>query len=201
MDPIKKEEQPNTDSDLENGQPLGANPDDADLFTVKVNGEEKQVTRDELINGYMRQSDYTKKTTELSEEKRKVLEGMWLSEEDITDLKNFKDSVLSEKQQAEKDKKFNEFTSQFSSLTDSQKKILKDLSSTQPDKELQELVVEYWMIDQSLIEKSKWGNAIKGDSPFLPKEEEKPKIDPTIARRYNIKPKGEIDNIKAKMGL
>ena len=38
-----------------------------DVYAVKVNGEDHEVTLDELVKGYSRQSDYTRKTQELSE--------------------------------------------------------------------------------------------------------------------------------------
>lgn len=44
----------------------------AELYTVKVNGEEVQVTLDELRNGYSRQSDYTRKSQELSERRKQI---------------------------------------------------------------------------------------------------------------------------------
>ena len=44
------------------------------LYTVRVNGEDVEVTEDELVRGYSRQSDYTKKTQELAEY-RKQLDG------------------------------------------------------------------------------------------------------------------------------
>jgi hypothetical protein len=43
-------------------------------FTVKVDGKDVQVDRDELVKGYLRQSDYTRKTTELADQRR-VIEG------------------------------------------------------------------------------------------------------------------------------
>jgi hypothetical protein len=36
-------------------------------YSVKINGEDHEVTEDELIKGYSRQADYTKKTQELSQ--------------------------------------------------------------------------------------------------------------------------------------
>ena len=45
-----------------------------DLYAVTVNGEEHEIPLDELLKGYSRQSDYTKKTQELSEH-RKAIEG------------------------------------------------------------------------------------------------------------------------------
>ena len=50
-------------------------PEQADLYTVKVNGEEIQVSLDELLNGYSRQSDYTRKSQEIAE-RRKAIEAM-----------------------------------------------------------------------------------------------------------------------------
>jgi len=53
-----------------------------DLYAVTVNGEERTVPLDELLKGYSRQSDYTKKTQEVSEERKKIeaLEGNYTSE-------------------------------------------------------------------------------------------------------------------------
>lgn len=42
------------------------------VYTVKVNGEEREVTLDELRKGYMMESDYRKKTTEVSENRKAV---------------------------------------------------------------------------------------------------------------------------------
>jgi len=47
-------------------------PEETTLYTVKVNGEDAEVTEEELIKGYSRHSDYTKKTQELAEERRNI---------------------------------------------------------------------------------------------------------------------------------
>jgi chromosome segregation ATPase len=57
-------------------EPQGA----PDRYNVKVNGEEIEVTLDELLNGYSRQSDYTRKSQELAE-RRKSIEAL---EQEIT---------------------------------------------------------------------------------------------------------------------
>lgn len=44
--------------------------DDAPRHSVTVNGEEYEVTLDELRNGYMMQSDYSRKTSDLAEQRR-----------------------------------------------------------------------------------------------------------------------------------
>jgi hypothetical protein len=45
-------------------------PEVEDVYAVTVNGEEQTVTLDELVKGYSRQSDYTRKTQELSEQRK-----------------------------------------------------------------------------------------------------------------------------------
>lgn len=44
--------------------------DDDDLFPVVVDGEELEVTYEELTSGYQRQADYTRKTMELAEARK-----------------------------------------------------------------------------------------------------------------------------------
>lgn len=40
-------------------------------YTVKINGEDVEVTQEELLRGYMRQSDYTRKTQALADERQR----------------------------------------------------------------------------------------------------------------------------------
>ena len=44
------------------------------LYAVTVNGEEREVNLDELLSGYSRQSDYTRKTQELSSDRKQMEE-------------------------------------------------------------------------------------------------------------------------------
>jgi len=53
-----------TDNRSEEGEDL--------LYAVTVNGEEQEVTLDELLKGYSRQSDYTRKTQEISEQRKQA---------------------------------------------------------------------------------------------------------------------------------
>ena len=52
------------------------------LYAVTVNGEEREVNLDELLSGYSRQSDYTRKTQELSSDRKEMesLKGRYDSE-------------------------------------------------------------------------------------------------------------------------
>jgi len=56
----EEEESPDTDEEAEEDL----------LYAVTVNGEEQEVTLDELMKGYSRQSDYTRKTQEVSEQRK-----------------------------------------------------------------------------------------------------------------------------------
>jgi|TARA_B100000586_G_scaffold210794_1_gene157912 hypothetical protein len=42
------------------------------MYTIKVDGEETQIPQSELVNGYQRQADYTRKTQELSAERERL---------------------------------------------------------------------------------------------------------------------------------
>ncbi len=46
--------------------------EEPDVYAVKVDGEELEVSLDELISGYSRHSDYTRKTQELSSERSEL---------------------------------------------------------------------------------------------------------------------------------
>ena len=46
--------------------------DEDPLYAVTINGEEHEVTFDELLRGYSRQSDYTRKTQELSNDRKQM---------------------------------------------------------------------------------------------------------------------------------
>jgi hypothetical protein len=61
------------------GQPLDLSQYGDHLVTVKVNGEERQVPLAEAVNGFMMQSDYTRKSQELAESRRKAAqaEAIW----------------------------------------------------------------------------------------------------------------------------
>lgn len=56
-----------TDADVDVDSDTDAEPQ---TFTVKIDGKEVQVPLSELLNGYQRQSDYTKKTMEAAEQRK-----------------------------------------------------------------------------------------------------------------------------------
>ena len=64
----ESEEEPSEDEESEEDEDVVEEEDP--LYAVTVNGTEHEVTFDELVKGYSRQSDYTKKTQELSEQRK-----------------------------------------------------------------------------------------------------------------------------------
>lgn len=53
-------------------QPAEPAEDGQPRYTVKVDGEEQEVTLDELVRGYQRNADYTRKTMKVAEERREL---------------------------------------------------------------------------------------------------------------------------------
>ena len=80
-----EEEAEESDEDEEEESEESVEDDDDEeepLFPVMANGEEIEVTYDELIKGYSRQADYTTKTQKLAEQHRSLetLENQWKTE-------------------------------------------------------------------------------------------------------------------------
>ena len=89
------EEESEEDSDSEDEEEEAEESDeDGDeeepLFTVMANGKEEEVTYDELIKGYSRQSDYTRKTQELSNLRQEYERGAQQYAESLPELQNLK---------------------------------------------------------------------------------------------------------------
>jgi len=62
------DEQSESDSDVEEQEQVEEKP----RYKVKASGEEIEVTLDDLIKGYQREADYTKKTQTLAEQRKQV---------------------------------------------------------------------------------------------------------------------------------
>jgi len=46
--------------------------EESEVYTVRVDGQEMEVSLEELVKGYSRQSDYTRKTQELAEQRKSI---------------------------------------------------------------------------------------------------------------------------------
>lgn len=62
--------EPEVEAELE--EELSEQEGEPQTFTVKIDGKEVQVPLSELLNGYQRQSDYTKKTMEASQQRKEA---------------------------------------------------------------------------------------------------------------------------------
>ena len=60
---------------LDTSNPSESSEDNGPSFTVTVDGEQMDVSQSELINGYQRQADYTRKTQELATERERLAQG------------------------------------------------------------------------------------------------------------------------------
>jgi hypothetical protein len=67
------EEPTETVEDTEEESEESADAEAPAVFLIRVDGEDVEVTQDELAKGYSRQADYTKKTMALSEERKALL--------------------------------------------------------------------------------------------------------------------------------
>ena len=61
------DEEDQTDEDADDGEY-----EEQDVYTVRVNGEDVDVTLDEALKGYQRESDYTRKTQQLAEQRKQL---------------------------------------------------------------------------------------------------------------------------------
>ena len=72
----KSEEEESEEEDVSEESDEEEEPEEEDdtpaLYTVRINGEDHQVTAEELVKGYSRQADYTKKTQELSQYRQQL---------------------------------------------------------------------------------------------------------------------------------
>lgn len=167
-----KTEQPVTDSTVTDNQPKT---DDKDsIMNQKVTlSDGEEVSVEELKNGYMRHSDYTKKTQALSKQKREyseddkkamnLLKEAWFAT--VEDIEAFK------KDQSAREE-FESFKHNFSTLGETQIKAIKDLRSANPDKSLEDIAKSYGFIDEANLQRAKW-TPVRGESIGVPQPEKK----------------------------
>jgi hypothetical protein len=69
--------------------------DTPDLYTVKINGQDFEVTEEELLKGYSRQQDYTKKTQELSEYRKQLEEAGVFYQQEVAKTQQARQEYIS----------------------------------------------------------------------------------------------------------
>tara|TARA_R110002020_G_scaffold137596_1_gene306944 strand:- start:243 stop:1301 length:1059 start_codon:yes stop_codon:yes gene_type:complete len=77
-----EEEEEAEEAEEESEEESEEDEDGEELYAVTVNGEEQEVSLDELVKGYSRQSDYTRKTQELASERNQMeqVQSQWAQE-------------------------------------------------------------------------------------------------------------------------
>ena len=79
---VSEDEPEEDDSEEESEDEEPEEDEEEPLYAVRVDGEEQEVTLDELLKGYSRQSAFTKKTQDLAEERKQIeaLQGQYTQE-------------------------------------------------------------------------------------------------------------------------
>ncbi len=133
---------------------------------------------------------------------KEILKEMWFATtEQLDDFKKFQSEMLTKEQKAEEDKKFDDFTSKFNTLSDSQKTILKDLKQIHTDKSYDEILKTTNFVSESLIAKSKETQVMGWDNIWLPQPKEKQVMNPKVAARLWLKPASELADIRSKFNI
>lgn len=133
-----------------------------DEALIDVNGE--KLTIDELKKGYLRQSDYTKKTQELKTVNRQENS----DEEDVQKaIKLLKENGLLTREDLENEKRMERLFSQVPEISD-KRKVIEDLSRLQ-NKSPEDIIVQYGFADKAKLD-SISTSGVMGSS--LPKEKE-----------------------------
>ena len=85
---FEEEEESEDESDAEEEE------EEPDTHTIKVDGEEVEVTLDELKSGYSRQSDYTKKTQEIAEYRKQADAMMQQAQQEVYQTQQFRQQYI-----------------------------------------------------------------------------------------------------------
>ena len=83
----------NTDQPVDTEEPADKGDTQEETYTVKVDGVEQQVTLEEMKNSYMRNADYTRKTTELAEQRRALQAKSDARDAELNRIKNLIDTA------------------------------------------------------------------------------------------------------------
>lgn len=195
------------DSNVTDNQPT-VNTDSVSLPDGSV------VSIEELKNWYMRHSDYTKKTQQLSQERKQIV-GQTTTNTEASEQDELLSS-LSEIGVAKKDdftkleEKLNNVTTTLEqkeldsfnvNLTEVQKKNLEDFKRLYPEKSYKELAVERWIINEAELLAAKTSAAIPSANIGIKQEKKENYISDKNRRRFNLKSSDEIRNIRQQFWL
>ena len=91
---LKAEEEDSEESEVEE-ETTEEEDNTPDLYTVKINGEELEVTEEELLKGYSRQQDYTRKTQELSKYRQQLDEAGQFYQQEVAKTQEARQQYIS----------------------------------------------------------------------------------------------------------
>ena len=90
----ESEEESDDESEEESDDESEVEEEVEELYTVTVNGEEHQVPLEELVKGYSRHSDYTKKTQEIAEYRRGAEAAIQQAQQEIHQTQQFRQQYI-----------------------------------------------------------------------------------------------------------
>jgi len=88
------EEESEDESEEESDEESDVEEEVEELYAVTVNGEEHQVPLEELVKGYSRHSDYTKKTQEVAEYRRGAEAAIQQAQQEIHQTQQFRQQYI-----------------------------------------------------------------------------------------------------------
>jgi len=91
---LEEESEVEEDSDEDSEEESEEEEEVEELYTVTVNGEQLEVTQDELIKGYSRQSDYTKKTQEIAEYRKQAEAVAQQAQQEVYQTQQFRQQYI-----------------------------------------------------------------------------------------------------------
>jgi hypothetical protein len=88
------EDESEDESEEESEEESDVDEEDEKLYTVTVNGEDQEVPLEELVKGYSRQSDYTKKTQEIAEYRKKAEAAVEQAQQEVYQTQQFRQQYI-----------------------------------------------------------------------------------------------------------
>lgn len=162
-------------------------------WKYKVNW--KEMTPEQIIESYNNlQSEFTKKSQKLSE-----YEKQGDSKEELE--KKARELENTEKVKKEEEN-YNMFKSEFKTLSESQFKALRDLQKVNPDKSLEDIAKEYWMLDEAQINRAKSNRVLMWNNIWVKSgKKEEVTISDYAIKAHNLKSAEKIAEIRSNFGL
>lgn len=177
-------DQPWTESGVNDNQPEGK--------TYFVNG--RDMTAEEVVADHKQlQKTLTEKFQAKAEDDKKIKK--------VDDAEKTLEDAEKDKTVRAQQESFNEFKTEFSTLSNSQFKIVSDLQANS-DKTFEEIAKDYWMIDEAQLERSRANRWISWETFALPnKPQVKVEISDALRRKVNYKTPEQRSEIMREMNL